>query len=127
MLGDLQIGGVEILRTVGEEVEPGHDADTPDATKPVGLQHGSDFLEESPGGLPAGNIGRLGLFSCDQELSRLGQASANEGSEEGETGSDKVERSPGVRGFGNDTLGISICRRAVWRDRLTKLMTAARR
>jgi hypothetical protein len=82
-----------ILRSVGEEVETGHEADGENAELPVELESTSDLAHELLGLLAGRHGASTRLFSgatVDEEL-RLGEAEADEGGEEGGGGTEPEE------------------------------------
>lgn len=116
-LRDLQVGGIEVLGAVGQEVEASHDLrgsqqmttaqseathkNTPDAADPVSLEHVPHLLEET---LRVA----LGLALLSEETTSLnvlagfGQASTQDSGQKGEPSTDEIDTAPACLGVSGD-------------------------
>jgi hypothetical protein len=97
----LQIGRVEVLRAVGEEVESGHQQDGVDGQHPMVLEHLFDFVEEDAGLGLSGLDGVVPLLlpGTKEDLA-FWKKSAQDGGESGDTGCSPEECTPS--GVGNE-------------------------
>lgn len=83
--------------------EEGHEAYSPDPSKPIGSEHVAQFSDEVLRCLLTGNILRPGLFPSDNKLFGFGETSPDNSGEQRETSTEEIDCSPVILASLNDS------------------------